>query len=248
GGSKRGSGGGTYCNGAVLMRTRSRQLQTCTGRAMVSGRRNKAGSTPPRSWPLANTTFMASRRLALFSMSPFDFSFLNDNDNEQQQPKFRDLGLTAEQVETVLAAKHGICKLMKQEFRAETMRGSTPQSCLKALAVFEEYGRDTSYTAIAAALEVTNETAKEYMREARVAVRAALGIEIITEGDNVRIVAANDARERADRVLKVFNQQVQPALKKLEACALSLAKSNAPVQLTPKVQALLLAATSEEAA
>lgn len=181
-------------------------------------------------------------------MSPFDFSAWTTDPKSEPTPRFRDLGLTAEQVESILASKHGIGDLLLQEFDRDTKRGGVPHAFIKALIVFEEYGRDTSYGAIAAALEVSKETAKEYMRDARNAVRSALGIEIMADGDNVRLVAANDARERAERVVKVFTQQVQPALKKLEACAVSLAKSNAPVQLTPQVQALLLAASAEEAA
>lgn len=181
-------------------------------------------------------------------MAPFDFSAWTEDSKSDPKPKFHDLGLTAEQVEAILANKAGISRLLKQEFKRETYRGGVPHAFMKALIVFEEYGRDTSYGAIAAALEVNKETAKEYLREARVAVRAALGIEIMADGDNVRLVAANDARERAERVVKVFSEQVMPAIKKLEACATSLAKSNAPVQLSPQVQALLLAAGTEEAA
>lgn len=181
-------------------------------------------------------------------MAPFDFSAWTTDLKSEPQPRFRDLGLTAEQVESILAMKGGISRLLIEEFPRETKRGGVPHAFVKALIVFEEYGRDTSYGAIAAALEVNKETAKEYLREARVAVRSALGIEIMADGDNVRLVAANDAHERAERVVKVFIQQVQPALRKLEACALSLAKSNSPVQLTPQVQALLLAASTEEVA
>ena len=179
-------------------------------------------------------------------MAPFDFSDWIDDAKSEPQPKFSDLGLTAEQVEAILEAPGGISRLLIDQFPRDTKRGGVPHAFMKALIVFEKYGRDTSYSAIAAALEVNKDTAKEYLRQARVVVHSTLGIEIIAEGDNVRLVAANDARERAERVVKVFNQQVMPALKKLEACATSLAKSNAPVQLSPQVQALLLAAGTEE--
>lgn len=181
-------------------------------------------------------------------MSPFDFSAWTDDAKEDPQPKFHDLGLTAEQVEAILANKGGISRLLLQEFKRETKRGGVPHSFMKALIVFEEYGRDTTHGAIAAALEVNKDTVKEYLREARSVVRTTLGVEILSEGDNIRLIAANDARERAQRVVNVFDKQVMPALKKLEACAKSLARSNAPVQLTPKVQALLLAANTGESA
>lgn len=181
-------------------------------------------------------------------MSPFDFSKWIRDPKAEPKPRFKDLGLTSEQVEGLLAYQHGITELLLQEFDRETQRGGIPNAFVKALIIFEQHGRDTSYGAIAAALEVNSDTAKEYMREARVAVRTALGIEIMAEGDNVRLVNGDDARHRADRVVKVFTEQVQPALKKLEACALSLAKSNAPIQLSSQVQALLLAAGAEEVA
>lgn len=181
-------------------------------------------------------------------MAPFDFSDWTTDPKADPKPRFHDLGLTAEQVESILASKAGISRLLIQEFERETMRGGVPHSFMKALIVFEEYGRDTSYGAIAAALEVNRETAKEYLREARVAVRTALGIEIMADGDNVRLVAANDAREKAERVLKVFSEQVMPAIKKLEACTNSLAKSGAPLTIGVRAQAILAASKIEEAA
>ena len=183
-------------------------------------------------------------------MSPFDFSKLEEEARQQasETAKFYDLGLTAEQVEAVLASKHGMTCLLLQEFNRSTMRGAVPHAFIKALWIFEEYGRDTSYGAVAAALEVTKETAKEYLREARAAVRAALGVEILAEGDYVRLVVANDAHERAQRVLAVFKQQVEPALKKLEACAISLTKSGSPVALSARAQAILQASKVQEAA
>ena len=183
-------------------------------------------------------------------MAPFDFSKLEEEARQQisKTPKFYDLGLTAEQVESVLSSKHGISLLLMQEFERSTMRGSVPHAFIKALWIFEDYGRDTSYGAVAAALEVTKDTAKEYLREARVAVRAALGVEIIADGDYIRRVVTNDAHERAERVLKVFKQQVEAALKKLEACAISLTKSGSPVALSARAQAILQASKIEEVA
>jgi hypothetical protein len=170
-------------------------------------------------------------------MSPFDFSRWTVEASDR--PKFRDLALTAEQVEAILATKHGISEILFQEFDHSTKRGAVPHAFMKALIVFEEYGRDTSYGAIAAALEVSIDTAKEYLREARVAVRTALGIELVSSGDNVRLVVANDAREKAIRVLNVFEQHVEPALKKLQACTKSLAASNVPLALPARAMAIL---------
>jgi hypothetical protein len=181
---------------------------------------------------------MASHRLALLSMSPFDFSRWSGDD---QRRKFNDLALSAEQVEAILASKHGISEVLLQEFPDLTRRGTVPHAFMKALIVFEEYGRDTSYGAIAAALEVSIETAKEYLREARTAIRAAIGIEMTVGGDSVRLVVANDAREKAIRVLNVFEKHVEPALKKLEACTKSLAASNVPMALPARAVALLQA-------
>ena len=70
-------------------------------------------------------------------------------------------------------------------------------------------------------------------------IRAALGIEMTVGGDSVRLVVANDAREKAIRVLNVFEKHVEPALKKLEACTKSLAASNVPMALPARAVALL---------
>ena len=204
-------------------------------------RRNKAGSTPALPLASGQHHFMASRWLASLSMSPFDFSKLEEEARQQasETAKFYDKGYTTEQVEAVLSSKHGMTSLLLQEFPRSTMRGAVPHAFIKALWIFEEYGRDTSYSAVAAAMEVTKDTAKEYLREARGAVRTVLGVEILTEGDYVRLVVTNDAHQRAERVLAVFKQQVEPALKKLEACAVSLAKSGSPVALSARAMAIL---------
>jgi hypothetical protein len=200
-------------------------------------KRSKPVSTPARPWPLASTTFMASRRLAPLSMAPFDFSRWTGE--SKSEPRFYDLALTAEQVESILSTKHGVSELLFQEFDRDTKRGGIPHSFMKALIVFEEYGRDTSYQALAAALDVKADTAKEYMRQAREAVRIALGVEMVTAGDTVRLVVSDDAREKAMRVLNVFERHVEPALKKLQACTKSLAASNVPMALPARAIAIL---------
>jgi hypothetical protein len=181
-------------------------------------------------------------------MAPFDFSAWTTDPKSEPKPRFHDLGLTAEQVGTILASKHGIGDLLLQEFERDTKRNGVPNAFVKALIVFEEYGRDTSYGAIAAALEVSKDTAKDYIREARAAVNSAMGVDIITDGDYVRLVTADDARERATRVIKVFSEQIMPAIKKLEACNNSLIKSGAPFALNARAQAILAASKIEEVA
>ena len=171
-------------------------------------------------------------------MATFDFSRWSGEDCRR---KFTDLALSSEQVEAILASKHGISEVLLQEFPDLTRRGTVPHAFMKALLVFEEYGRDTSYGAIAAALEVSTETAKEYLRDARSAIRAALGIEMAHEGETIHIVMERDAREKAIRVLNVFEKHVEPALKKLEACTKSLAASNVPMALPARAVALLQA-------
>jgi hypothetical protein len=47
-------------------------------------------------------------------------------------------------------------EILLQEFPDLTRRGTVPHAFMKSLIVFEEYGRDTSYGAIAAALEVSS--------------------------------------------------------------------------------------------
>jgi hypothetical protein len=170
-------------------------------------------------------------------MTLFDFSRWTGE--TPAESKFRDLALTAEQVEGVLAHKHGVSELLFREFERDTKRSGIPCAFMKALLVFEEYGRETSYGAIAVALGVKVETAKEYMREARDAVRTAMGVEIITAGETVRLVVASDAREKAIRVLNVFERHVEPALKRLQACTKSLAASNMPMALPARAMAIL---------
>jgi len=179
------------------------------------------------------------------------FNFDKFTGGESKRP-FSNLGLTAEQVQDIMSNnKYGLSQTLMQEFpditkRADANLGSVPLAYTKAGIVFEDLLRDTTFDAISIALGVTPDSAKQYMLKYRDAVRKTFGIEIVVAGDTVRVVNQQTALDAADRVLKVIENHVKPAMKKLDACAKSLDNQNQPIVLPQKAQAYLEASRIED--
>lgn len=178
----------------------------------------------------------------------FDFNQFNGGDSKRP---FSSLGLTAEQVEGIMAKEFGLSETLMQEFpditkRADKDAGSVPLAFVKAGILFEAQRRDTTFDAIAQQLGVTDDTAAQYMLKYRDAVRKAFGIEIVVAGESVRLVNEQTALDAATRVLDVMEAHVRPAMTKLDACARSLENQNSPVLLPAKAQAMLEASRIEE--
>ena len=178
----------------------------------------------------------------------FDFNQFNGGDSKRP---FTSLGLTAEQVEQIMTSEYGLSETLMQEFpditkRADKEAGSVPLAFVKAGIIFENQQRDTTFDSIAAALGTTDDTASQYMLKYRDAVRKAFGIEIVVAGESVRVANAQTALDAATRVLDVIEAHVRPAMKKLDACAVSLENQNTPVILPAKAQAMLEASRIEE--
>ena len=179
----------------------------------------------------------------------FDFNSFSGGDAKRP---FTTLGLTAEQVQGIMSdSKYGLSETLMQEFpditkRSDATVGSVPLAFMKAGIIFEDQLRDTTFDNIAAELGTTDDTASQYMLKYRDAVRKAFGIEIVVAGDSVRVVNEQTALDAADRVLKVIENHVKPAMTKLDACAKSLENQNQPVLLPQKAQAYLAASRMED--
>ena len=180
----------------------------------------------------------------------FDFNQFNGGDSKRP---FTSLGLTAEQVESILSSEYGLSETLMQEFpditkRADKDAGSVPLAFVKAGIIFENQRRDTTFDSIAQQLGTTDDTAAQYLLKYRDAVRKAFGLEIVVAGDTVRLTNQQTALDAASRVLAVMEAHVRPAMQKLDACAASLEKQNNPVLLPAKAQAYLAASRIEEGA
>ena len=178
----------------------------------------------------------------------FDFNQFNGGDSKRP---FTSLGFTAEQVQDIMGNEYGLSETLMQEFpditkRADKDAGSVPLAFVKAGIIFENQQRDTTFDQIAQALGTTDDTAAQYMLKYRDAVRKAFGIEIVVAGETVRLTDESTVRDAAKRVLDVMEAHVRPAMKKLDACAVSLENQNSPVLLPAKAQAMLEASRIEE--
>ena len=174
---------------------------------------------------------------------PFGINFPTFNESKRE---FRSLGLTPEEIESVLAEQYGLTMGLQQHFPDRVTRGDELMAPFKALYVFEHLSRDCSYAQIADALEISVGTAYQYMCDARDAVKKTFGLEVITQKEQVRLVNSNDLREQTTRFVEYIDSEVMPKMKRVEKFAASIKQSNQAVLMPPKAAAFLQAATTPE--
>lgn len=176
------------------------------------------------------------------SVTMLDFPKFSD-----PKRSFRNLGLTPQEIESVLAQQYGLTVGIQREFPDRVTRGDGEMLAVyKALYAFEHYSRDCSYDRIADALEVSVDTAYQYMVQAREAVKQCFGLEIMTAKEQVRLVSSNDLREQTTRFVSFINDEVVPRMAKVEKFCSSLRAANQPVMLPAKAAAFLAAAATPE--
>ena len=174
---------------------------------------------------------------------PFGITFPTFSESKRE---FRNLGLTPEEMEDVLSEQYGLTMGLQKNFPDRVNRGEDLMASFKALYVFEHLNRDCSYAQIADALEVSPDTAYNYMAGARDAIKKAYGLEIITQKEQVRLVTSNDLREKTARFVEYIESEVAPKLKKVEQFAASIKQSNQAVLMPPKAAAFLQAASTPD--
>jgi hypothetical protein len=175
--------------------------------------------------------------MAKFDFGPFSKTKEEVASKASARWTFPNLGLTSEQVEAILAEQYGLSQMLEAKFSERVMvtrdGGAVPIAEMRALIVFEHEGRDTTYPVIADALEVTENTAYSYIRNARQAVLTAFGLDILTTGECVRLVNQQSAIDAAQRVIDVFDKHMLPAMAKAEACVHSLQRMNQSPAIAP---------------
>jgi hypothetical protein len=171
------------------------------------------------------------------------FQFPNFDESKRA---FRSLGLAPDEIEIVLAEQYGLTMGLQKNFPDRVVRGNELMAPFKALYAFEHYGRDCSYAQIGDTLEVSPETAYVYMATARDAVRICFGLEILSQKDQVRLVQADDLRERTTRFVQYIQDEVEPRMAKIKKFTASLKRANQSVLLPPKAAAYLQASTTPD--
>jgi hypothetical protein len=168
---------------------------------------------------------------------------------EGSKREFISLGLTPEEVESVLAERYGLTEGLRKHFPDRVLRGKASRSAeltstFKALYAFEHLGRDCSYAQIADAMEINPDSAYQYMVQARHAVEVCFGLNILTAKEQVRLVSQDDLRERTVRFVNFIEDKVVPQMNKVQVFAASLKQANQAVLLPARAAAFLQAAST----
>lgn len=110
------------------------------------------------------------------------------------------LGLTIDQTQNLLNDQHGISAALMERYPDVTKRGNGPNAVMQTLIVFEAYGRDTTYSELANALEVSENTVYQKMATARKWVKAGLKLNIEHSGDRVYLVTNESLAAKAEQL------------------------------------------------
>ena len=168
-------------------------------------------------------------------MSPFDFSAFFGGSNTRT---IEFLGLTQEQTAQILEDQHGLSQALMNAYPDVCKQGYGPNSITKTLIVFESYGRDTTYNALADALDVKADTAYQLMCKVRKQVKAAFGLNIEHSGERCYLVTNQTLAEKAER-LDGHIKKASRAIEALQADVNSIRRSGQTPVLPGTAGALL---------
>lgn len=142
-----------------------------------------------------------------------------------KEKTFEPLGLSNDEVVTLLSSKEGLSDILSRSFPELCFRdkGHTkPRAFMQALFVWEMYGRKATISELSEALEVKVTSIPQYMYVVRDAVNASLGLDIICEGDTYKLMSMDDLRQRSEHLLSAMESfgarylKLQRAVESLE--------------------------------
>lgn len=149
------------------------------------------------------------------------------------------LGLTEEATSQLLEQEFGLSKTLLEKYPDIFKRGGSPNAMAKCLILFESFGRRCSYHAIAATLEVNHDTVYQHMVTIRHHVKAAFGLNIEHNSDQVYLVSNQTLAEKAER-LQSHLSKVTRAMENLASDVNSI-KQSGQTPVLPGTAGYLLA-------
>jgi hypothetical protein len=173
-------------------------------------------------------------------MSPLDFSRFFSDATHRVKPRFTFLGKSIQETETLLRADAGLYLALAEANPDLVTRAGGPNSKAKCLIAFQYYGCDTTYTEIAAACGIGQDSAYQHMQAVRQWLEDAFRLKIERSGDRVFIVNQDTLRERTDKLianLELLDRQFET----VKSCASSLQQSGQAVVLPATAQIFLKA-------
>jgi hypothetical protein len=165
----------------------------------------------------------------------FDFSEFC-GDSSKRLVEF--IGLTETETNTLLSQKHGIAKVLMDKYPDHTKKAGAPLAPTKCLIVFEEYGRDTTYREIAAACDISVDTAATHMAKVRKWASQALKLKIEHSGERVYLVSNDSLSAKAER-LDGHLQKMERVMESLVSDVNSIRQSGQVPVLNGKAAAMI---------
>lgn len=188
---------------------------------------------------------MPSLGLGLFSMTPIDFSRFFSETTHRVKPRFHFLGKTIEEIDALISDRDnaGLYWALEAANRDIVTRAGGPNSKAKCLIAFQKYGLDTTYSAIAEACGISQESAYQHMTTVRQWLSDAFELRVEHSGDRVYLVDQQTLRERSAKLvanLELLNTQFET----VKSCATSLKAQGLSVELPAAAQVFLQAHTA----
>lgn len=181
-------------------------------------------------------------------MSPVDFSRFFSESTKRPKPRFPFLGKTIEETDALIQDRNnaGLYRALEAANPDLVTRGGGPNSKAKCLIAFQMYGLDTTYTAIAEACGISQDSAYQHMTAVRQWLNDAFELRVEHSGDRIFLVDQQTLRERSAKLvanLELLNNQFEI----VKSCASSLKAQGLAVELPATAQVFLQAHTTAKA-
>lgn len=173
-------------------------------------------------------------------MTPLDFSRFFTDVTRRQKPRFTFLGKSIQEIEVILREEAGLYLALLNANPDLVSRAGGPNGKAKCLIAFQYYGCDTTYSEIATACGISQDSAYQHMLTVKQWLEDAFRLKIERSGDRVFIVDQATLRERTEKLvanLELLDRQFET----VKSCAASLQQSGQAVVLPATAQIFLKA-------
>lgn len=150
--------------------------------------------------------------------------FFAEASAQSNEDSFSFIGLTDDEMNAILKSKSGITEALQREFPHLCYRsGGRPLKFMMVLYAWELYGRKATISAIASSLGLSTLSVPQYMSKVRKAVNAALGLDIVLNGNTYELSSIDNLQERVENLRKAMLKLV-PKFEKFSKAYVSAQK------------------------
>lgn len=125
------------------------------------------------------------------------------------------IGLSEAQTKDLLSQQYGLTTGLMENYPDVTKRGNGPNAVTKCLIVWEHNGRHTTYTELANALDISEDSAYQAMLKGKKWIEAGFGLRLEHRQNEIYLVTNESLGmrvERLDKRLKPVEKQLKDAV------------------------------------